>query len=78
MAVKERALKEHIDKEWISERIGGHGGSFSYTKPDGIVRIGYIGGKPKIVIWFYNLQLLMRYIRRKLWRLYLKCMSAEY
>ena len=78
MAVKERAVKEHIDTAWISERIGGHGGSFSYAKPDGIVRIRYIGGKPKIVIWFYNFLLLMRYCRRKIWRLYLKCMGAKY
>lgn len=68
MAVKKRALEEHIDKEWISERIGGRGGFYSYAKPDGIVRIRHIGSTPRVVILFYNFQLLMRYCRRKLKR----------
>lgn len=76
MAVKERAVEEptHIDNEWISERIAGHGGAYYYNSLDGLARISFIGSKPKRVIWVYNLQLLRRYIKRKMRR---KKMSGE-
>lgn len=65
MATKKRAVKTHVDNEWISDRIAGHGGGYSYNNPDGRVKLIFICGKPKIVIWLYNLQLLYRYIKRK-------------
>ena len=70
MATKKRAVKEkdHADAEWISKRIGGHGGGYSYNKPDGLARIFYIGSTPKRVIWLYNFQLLFRHIKRKMRR----------
>ena len=79
MAVKKRALSStHPDHMWIDERIGGHGGSYSYAEPDGKAKIYHIGSTSRVVIWFYNLQLLMRFVRRKLWRLYLNCMGTKY
>ena len=66
---KRRKSPAHVDSEWISERIGGHGGSYDYNKPDGIVKIHHIGSTPKRVIWLYNLQLLLRYFKRKLRRI---------
>lgn len=66
MATKKRAVRDHVDNLWISEKIGGHGGSYCYSSVNGLVRIGYIGVKPKVVIWWYNLQLLYRYIKRRI------------
>ncbi len=57
---------EHVDKEWIMEKIGGHGGAYSYDRPDGIVRIGYIGSTGKLKIHFYNFLLLIRFLKRKI------------
>lgn len=66
MAVKKRIVRDHIDSLWIQEKIGGHGGSYSYSSVDGRVKIGYIGGKPIVVIWWYNLQLLYKYLKRRI------------
>ena len=57
---------EHVDKEWIMEKISGHGGSYSYDRPDGIVRIGYIGSTGKLKIHFYNFLLFVRFLKRKI------------
>ena len=61
-----RKYIEHVDKEWIMEKIGGHGGSYSYDRPDGIVRIGYIGSIGKMKIRFYNFLLFIRFLKRKI------------
>lgn len=69
MAVKERIIiYRHADYKWIMGRIGGHGGSYSYNagNPESLARIGYIGSTSRVVIWFYNFQLFIRYCKRKL------------
>ncbi len=68
----------HPDIDWVDERINGRGGSYSYTGTDGLLQIIYIGDSNRVEIWRYNFQLLLRYCRRKLWKLYLKCMGAGY
>jgi hypothetical protein len=57
---------DHIDNDWILNKIGSHGGSHSYSSPSGLARIGYIGSTGKLKIWYYNLILLFKYIKRKL------------
>lgn len=60
---------DHVDAKWIRERIGGHGGSYGYNMdPESLAVIHYIGSTPKRVIWLYNLQLLLRYLKRKMRR----------
>lgn len=61
-------IPNHVDAEWISERIGGHGGAYRYTTPESLALITYIGSTPKIMILRYNLWLIHRYIKRKLRR----------
>lgn len=60
----------HMDDEYIYNKIKGNGGSVKYIRKDGQhwsksrAVIGYIGGVPKYKIIWYNLCLLIRWIRR--------------
>lgn len=55
----------HIDNDWISRKINGHGGGY-YTKggPKGLAILTYIGDKKFYHIWYYNVILFVRYIKR--------------
>lgn len=70
MAVKKRAVDDHADALWICKRIGGRGGSYTHSNanPESLSKIYYIGGTSRVVIWFYNFQLLIRYCKRQLKR----------
>lgn len=64
--------KEHVDREWIMEKIGGHGGSFSYTLPDGLAQISRIGCTGKLRILLLNLLLFVRFLKRKIAKCFTK------
>lgn len=67
----------HTDYEWIMAKIGGHGGSWRYKGGyNSRASIGYIGGVSRYKILWYNLQLFIRYRRRK--RALLKRMVKRY
>jgi hypothetical protein len=60
----------HADDEYIHTKIKGRGGSVKFYKKDGQhwsmsrAVIGYIGGVPRYKIMWYNLCLLIRWVRR--------------
>ena len=55
----------HVDYDWISKKIGGHGGTYSCYTNTGIIRIGYIGSTSKIKVFWYNVILFFKYLKRK-------------
>lgn len=60
-----RIYKDHADKEWIEERIGGHGGAYYVgNSKNSRASIKWIGGVSRFRILWYNIQLLVRYFMR--------------
>jgi hypothetical protein len=60
----------HIDGKWIDKKIGGHGGAFSYNSYDGKARLIYIGSTSGIKIFWYNIILWGKYVKRRLKKIY--------
>lgn len=56
---------DHVDQAWIYTKIGGHGGSFGSNGPYDLARIGYIGNKNFIQVFWYNIILYFRYLKRR-------------
>lgn len=57
-------MKIHADDKWINSKGGSGGYSYSYNSVNGLAQIGYIYGKSKLRIAYYNFILLLRYIGR--------------
>lgn len=66
MAVKKGNMISHIDCEWISKRAKGHGVIYSYSSPDGLATIAWVGGIGRVKILWYNVQLFLRFVKRRL------------
>lgn len=60
------AVKMHVDDQWISEKIRGHGGGYRYSRTDGLAQIIFIGSTGRLKILWYNIQLFARFLRRRL------------
>lgn len=60
---------DHVDYDWITKKIDGHGGAYSYDSPDGKVTICSIFGKNRIQIFWYNLILYWKYLKRKVYEM---------
>lgn len=58
--------KEHKDNEWIKSKMQGRSGCYGYNKINGPARIGYIYKKSKLVVFYYNVVLFVRYLKRKI------------
>lgn len=54
----------HIDREWITDKIDGHGGGYVYRSTTGLAKIAWIGRKNKMHVMWYNLILCVKYIKR--------------
>jgi hypothetical protein len=54
----------HIDEEWINKKIHGHGGAFGYNSYTGLATLIFIGCKPGILIFWYNIILFFKYLKR--------------
>ena len=59
-----RPIKMHVDDEWISKKIDGHGGSYGCNDINGLARIGYIGHKNSYQVFGYNVILFFKYLKR--------------
>jgi len=55
-------MKKHIDDEWITKKIDGHGGAYMCNSINGLVVIGYIGHKNRIQVFGYNIILFFKYL----------------
>jgi len=64
--IRSGGWEDHIDKEWISSKIDGHGGSYGFTTTTGPVQIDYIGSTSKWKVFGYNITLYLRWIKRSL------------
>jgi hypothetical protein len=62
---KAKFQKNHADTGWINSKIRGNGGSFGFSHDDGCARIYHIGGASKLLIFWYNIILWGRYVRRR-------------
>lgn len=58
--------EDHIDGEWISSKIDGHGGSYGFSSTKGLVTIGYIGHKNRLQVLGYNIILYLKYLKRNI------------
>ncbi len=58
--------KEHKDNEWIKSKMQGRSGCYGCNKINGPARIGYIYKKSKLVVFYYNVVLFVRYLKRKI------------
>jgi len=56
----------HVDKSWIYDKIDGHGGCFGCSDPYGLAKIDYIGNKNSLQVFWYNLILYLRYVKRRI------------
>lgn len=56
---------KHIDDSWITEKINGNSGGYSYNKPSGMVIIHWIYGRNHMQLFYYNMILLVKYLFRK-------------
>lgn len=55
---------KHVDYDWASEKAGGHGMCCGYNSERGLLVIHWIGSKPIYVIWWYNLILFFKMLKR--------------
>lgn len=55
----------HIDHDWISKRVNGHGACYSYNSSNGLVFISWIYGVGRLRVFWYNIQLFFRYMKRQ-------------
>lgn len=61
-----RIFKDHADKEWVDEKIGAHGGAYYVGNGyNSRASIKFITGVSKPKIFWYNIQLFMRYFMRR-------------
>ena len=58
-------MTRHLDTDWISSKIKGHGGSWQYDYYNGLATIGHIGSTGKLKIAWYNFLLYLRYLKRR-------------
>lgn len=58
--------REHKDSEWIKAKMQGRSGCYGYNKIDGPARIEYIYKKNKLVVFYYNIILFIKYLKRKI------------
>ena len=64
--------RHHVDEPWIQDKIAGHGGSYLRSTPTSLAIIGYLGHKGRLWVWYYNLILFTRYLKRVYYRSYPK------
>lgn len=57
---------EHKDSEWIKVKMQGQSGCYGYNKIDGPAKICYIYKKNKLLIFYYNIVLFIKYLKRKI------------
>lgn len=57
--------RQHVDEKWIRKRIGKSGSMYEFKGFSGLAKIKYIYKKNKIIILYYNLILLLKYLKRK-------------
>lgn len=55
----------HIDHDWISKRVNGHGACYSYNSSNGLDFISWIYGVGRLRVFWYNIQLFFRYMKRQ-------------
>ena len=60
----------HIDSEWIYSKIKGRGGAFNNYGKYSCARICYISTVPKIGIFYYNIILWLKYVKRNIKKVY--------
>ena len=61
---KHSQQRPHPDEQWISDKMGNHGGSWGYDFYTGRATIYHIGvGNRYKVVW-YNLLLFIKYLKR--------------
>lgn len=59
----------HIDKDWIDDKFTGRSGACEYNGTTGYCKIEYIWQVPKIKIFYYNIILWIRYVKRNIKRM---------
>lgn len=55
---------KHPDREWINKRTGSHGACYTLRRNKSSF-IDYIGGKPFIYVWYLNVVLYFRWLKRR-------------
>lgn len=55
----------HPDENWIHNRIGGHGGAYAFNDRTGLATIDDIYGVSRIKLFWYNMQLYFRWLKRR-------------
>ena len=55
----------HIDHDWISKRVNGHGACYSYNSSNGLAFISWIYGVGRLRVFWYNIQLFFFSIHEK-------------
>jgi hypothetical protein len=56
----------HRDRDYIMSKIKRHGASFVYNDNDSLAIITWIGSTPKIKIFYYNIILWLKYVKRNI------------
>lgn len=59
-------LREHPDKGWIFDKIGGHGGAYGYLHKDYVSHIYFIGNRSKLYVVYLNIILYFRWLKRRI------------
>jgi len=59
---------DHVDKSWISDKIGVGGGVWSCHEPYSLARIERIFNKNFLQLFWYNICLYLRYLKRRIRR----------
>lgn len=54
----------HVEEDWIHSKIKGQGGGHRFSNPKGLVVIFYIGSTSKLKIFYYNIILWFKYLKR--------------
>ena len=57
--------EKHKDSEWIKEKMQGRSGCYGYNK-NGLSKIEYIYQKSKLTVFYLNIILFVRYLKRKI------------
>jgi len=59
---------DHVDNDWIRDKIGGCGGSWGCNGPYSLAFISHIYNKNFLLIFWYNMILYFRYLKRRIRR----------
>jgi hypothetical protein len=61
-------FRQHADYDWINKKVNGHSSVYGYKQPRGLAVIYGIYGKTRAQIFWYNVILLFKYVKRKVSR----------